>query len=101
MKTIKLLFAFLLISIVGIQAQTTNGEPTYYKITFLEIDQFQLKEMVPVCSEIFDTPAENKGEPNVLYFNSTKDINENQLKEKLVEKNINHIFELKIISNDK
>lgn len=101
MKTIKLLFAFLLISIVGIQAQTTSGEPTYYKITFLEINEFQLKETIPACEELFGTYAQSKENVDVLYFDSERTITKEELRKKLDEHNINFEFKLTIANDER
>lgn len=101
MKKVKLLLAFLMLSVLSINAQTNTNEPTYYKVTFLDIDQFQLKEMVPVCGEIFDAIASNKGEPDVLYFNSTVQITKEILRKKLDDKSVNYQFKLEIIEDEK
>lgn len=100
MKKIKLIFGFLLFSMFTTHAQSTVNENNNYKITFLEIDQFQLKELVPVCTVIFDAPAGNKGEPDVLYFNSSLDITKDKLKQELAKKNITYDFKIEVIDNN-
>lgn len=103
MKKIKLLLVFLFVTVlsINVSAQADENAPTYYKITFLDIDEFQLKEMVPVCTDIFQANAENKGEPNVLYFDSELEISEELLKEKLEEKNIDYKFNLKEANDER
>lgn len=100
MKKLQLLFVALLLAVSSAFAQTEGNEPTYYKVTFLEIDQFQLKEMVPVCSEIFNALAENKGEPDVLYFRSNETFTQESLQEIFTEKKVSYNFELKIILDE-
>lgn len=102
MKNLKLLFAFLLLSTLSLNAQNTTNEPTTYKVTFIDIDQFQLKEMVPICMELFEVSPEHREESiYALYFDSNNEVTEQELKAKLLEHNITHKFTLNILGDEK
>ena len=102
MKNLKLLFAFLLLSTLSLNAQNTTNEPTTYKVTFIDIDQYQLKEMIPICMELFDVFPEHREESiYVLYFDSNNVVTEQELKAKLLENNITHKFTLNTTSDEK
>ena len=102
MKMIKILFVSLgLLAFSNSQAQDTQvNEAIHYKVHFLDIDQFQLKEMVPICSELFQASAGSKGDvAQTLYFESNVVVTEEMLKEKLLENNYTFRFNL-IVLND-
>src|SRR5690554_2864836 len=102
MKNLKLLFVFLLFCNMHLTAQNTNNDPINYKLTFIDIDQYQLKEMIPICMELFDVFPEHREESiYVLYFDSNNVVTEQELKAKLLENNITHKFTLNTTSDEK
>lgn len=105
MKNIKIMFVFVaLLAFSNSQAQDTqksSNSEIHYKVIFPDIDQFQLKEMVPICSELFQAPAGSKGGPvQALYFETTVEVTAEMLKAKLLENNYTFKFNL-IVLNDK
>lgn len=87
---------------MNLTAQNTSNDPINYKLTFIDIDQYQLKEMIPICMELFDVFPEHREESiYVLYFDSNNVVTEQELKAKLLENNITQKFILNTINDEK
>lgn len=106
MRTFQLFFVFIFLFSLSLKAQNTDKkpsskEPISYKLTFININQYQLKEMVPFCMEVFESAPINKAEePLTLYFNSNVKVTDEILKDELLKNNVTHRFNLKIIKDE-
>lgn len=100
-KTILLLplIIFSIISSFSLAQDSSENSITHYKITFPEIDQFQLKTLVPTCENIFQSKVINKGDAQILYFNSPIKVSENKIKTALKENNFDYKFILEVVDD--
>ncbi|MFA5574613.1 MAG: hypothetical protein WC994_06105 [Brumimicrobium sp.] len=102
MSKFKNIFVAVIILTLSISAfgQESQGK-NYYKVIFPEIDQFQLKEVLPACMDIFNSIGENKAEPNILYFRTDKEVTAEFLRKELDKKGFDFKVELKLIEDER
>ena len=105
MKNIKFLLLLLcLITLPNVHAQdiqeTTNNK-AHYKVIFPDIDQYQLKKILPICNNLFQSNGNIKGdEIHIIYFTSAVNITSEMLEKELLDNNYTFKFTL-LILNDK
>lgn len=80
--------------------KTTNNQ-FQYKVILQDIDQYQLKKLLPICNDVFQSNGNIKGdEIHIIYFESSVDVTSDLLKKELLDNNYTFNFTL-LVMNEK